>query len=420
MTACTFPNRQTALEIWKQGINYRREHDGWPPRFETEYLFHSLGIAHACARVATLIPGMDSEKAWVLGLLHDYGKRHDERKGEHFHALDGYEEMLRLGYTDVARICLTHSFPKKDFDFSAYGCSKNWLATAREKLENVKIDDYDRLVRLFDFMFEGMRITTFENRVAGIISRYHPKTPPTDLYNHALENKAYFESKIGQNIYQLFDVREKLPQLPTPVEAEILFEVIIWLRNLSEHPFTPEQEKTFRAHCSAVADIAATIAAATPDMDSERAYVLGLLHDCGRLRDEYTEPCFHGWVGYEFMTEHNFPDLARISITHTFYKQDFDPASYPQNRTAILKCRDYLQSITYNDDDRLIQLCDMLNNLGKTCTIEQRMADINRRYHIPEEKTQPLIKALQKIKGYFDGRCGIDVYDMLGLKERNV
>ncbi len=420
MTSRAFPNRQTALEIWKQGIIYRRAHDGWPPRFETEYLFHSLGIANACARVAALIPGMDSEKAWALGLLHDYGKRHDERKGKHFHVLEGYEEMLRLGYTDVARICLTHSFPKKDFDFSAYGCRKEWLTVAREKLENVEIDDYDRLVRLLDFMFEGMRITTFENRVDGIVRRYHTKTPPTDLYNYALQNKAYFEAKIGQDIYQLFNVGEKLPQLPTPVEAEILFEVIVWLRNLSEHPFTPDQEKTFRTHCSATADIAATIATATPDMNSERAYVLGLLHDCGRLRDEYAEPYFHGWGGYEFMTEHDFPDIARISITHSFYEQDFNPASYSQNRTAILKCRDYLQSITYNDDDRLIQLCDMLNIFGETCTIEQRMADINRRYHISEEKTQPLIKALHKIKGYFDGRCGIDVYDMLGLNERNI
>lgn len=415
----TYPDRRTALEIWKQGINYRHAHDGWPKRFETEYRFHSLGIAYACAKVAALIPGMDPEKAWVLGLLHDYGKRHDERKGEHFHVLDGYNEMLRLGYTDVARICLSHSFPKKDFDFSAYGCCREWLAAAREKLDTVELDDYDRLVQLFDFMFEGLRITTFENRVKGIVSRYHPKTPPTDLYNHALENKAYFEAKIGQDIYALLNVRENLPELPTPTEAEILFEVIISIRNMTEHPFTGDMETTFRAHCTAVADIAATIAAATPDMDPERACVLGLLHDCGRIRDEYAEPCFHGWVGAEFMKELNYPDLARISVTHSFYEQNFDTGAYPQNRTDILKCRNYLQTITFNDEDRLIQLCDMLNNLGKTCTIEQRMADVSRRYHVSEERVQVLMKLLQKIKGYFDGRCGIDIYDMLDLSERN-
>ena len=410
----TYPDRRTALEIWKQGINYRHAHDGWPKRFETEYRFHSLGIAYACAKVAALIPGMDPEKAWVLGLLHDYGKRHDERKGEHFHVLDGYNEMLRLGYTDVARICLSHSFPKKDFDFSAYGCCREWLAAAREKLDTVELDDYDRLVQLFDFMFEGLRITTFENRVKGIVSRYHPKTPPTDLYNHALENKAYFEAKIGQDIYALLNVRENLPELPTPTEAEILFEVIISIRNMTTYPFTPLQESTFRAHCQAVAAIARKLAGFIPDMDPDKAYALGLLHDCGRQRDEINEKAFHAVTGYDYMMTLGFPQIARISVTHCFFEKEFCCQNYPQPPEQLSFCRELLSTVEYDNYDRLIQMADMLNVGGCPCTLEQRFQDIAKRYQVPYHQMDTERLVLEQIKQKFDNLCGQDIYKLIG------
>ena len=69
--------------------------------------------------------------------------------------------------------------------------------------------------------------------------------------------------------------------LPSKQEALAFFEYVIAERNRSPFPFRPEWEKEFRAHCFSVADIAAKIASQTPYLNSERAYLSGLLHDCG-------------------------------------------------------------------------------------------------------------------------------------------
>lgn len=418
MTQPTFPDRQTALEIWKQGIKYRLAHDGFDERIEYEYCFHSLGIAMTCEKIAALNPGMNPEKAWVLGLLHDYGKRHNERKGIHFHVKDGYEEMMKLGYSDVARICLSHSFPKKDFDFAAYGCSRDWLEWAHKQLQTVELDDYDRLVQMVDFMFEGLHIVSFEKRAESIVNRYHPKVPPTDLLKKAQESKAFFEAIIGQDIYQLLEVSPNHSNLPTFTEAEILFEVIVQKRNISKFPFTAEQESAFRAHSQATADIAATIAAAV-DLCPEQAYILGLLHDCGRVCDENNGKKFHAVAGYQLMQRLDLPLVARISITHCFGNQGICAENYPFSPGDLDFCKRVLSTLEYNDYDHLIRLGDILNYRGNPCTIEQRFKDISERYQIPFTRLESEVRALQKIKGSFDGRSGMDIYDMLEISPRN-
>ena len=72
---------------------------------------HSRTAAH-CAEAIAARSGMNPDKAYVLGLLHDIGRRFGKR---HLgHVSDGYSYMMSLGYDDVARICLTHSFNEKD------------------------------------------------------------------------------------------------------------------------------------------------------------------------------------------------------------------------------------------------------------------------------------------------------------------
>lgn len=71
--------------------------------------------------IASRIDSIDGQKAYILGLLHDYGKMvRDADNKEYFHGLTGYHEMNRLGFDDVARVCLTHTFPDKDFKYTEY------------------------------------------------------------------------------------------------------------------------------------------------------------------------------------------------------------------------------------------------------------------------------------------------------------
>ena len=196
-------------------------------------------------------------------------------------------------------------------------------------------------------------------------------------------------------------------------QANIEFENIINLRNSSLSPFTEEQEKTFRAHCLAVAGFAEKVAANISGMDAEKAYVLGLLHDCGRIKDEKAENVFHGLVGYKYMMQKSQPEIARISLTHSFYEKDFNLETYPQNKDDLLFCKDLLKNLEYNDYDLLIQLSDMTNDVGRNCTIEYRFDSISKRYKVPFEKLQPIIDKMNQIKYYFDKKANNNIYKFI-------
>ena len=69
---------------------------------------HSRIVAHCAEKIADACEGLDPEKAYILGLLHDIGRKFGTR---HLgHVSDGYTCMMALGYEEAAKICLTHSF----------------------------------------------------------------------------------------------------------------------------------------------------------------------------------------------------------------------------------------------------------------------------------------------------------------------
>ncbi len=69
---------------------------------------HSRVAAHCAKEIAARCEGMDPDKAYILGLLHDIGRKFGTR---HLgHVADGYTYMMSLGYDEAARVCLTHSF----------------------------------------------------------------------------------------------------------------------------------------------------------------------------------------------------------------------------------------------------------------------------------------------------------------------
>lgn len=200
---------------------------------------------------------------------------------------------------------------------------------------------------------------------------------------------------------------------PSRLQSEQIFEDVIKIRNSSTHPFKPEWEKEFRNHCSAVANIAQKIAEKTAYLNSEKAYSMGLLHDCGRLKDEFAEQRFHGVVGYEWLLQKGYPELAKISITHSFYEKSFNINNFTQPREDLLFCQRYLRQIEYDDYDLLLQLCDILNDCGQTCTIEYRFNSLAQRYK--NQNYYNNIPTLNKIKQYFDNLCQIDLYELIGI-----
>ena len=111
---------------------------------------HSRVAADCAEKIAGLCDGMDAEKAYILGLLHDIGRRFGVKHLGHVY--DGYKYMLELGYDEAAKICLTHSFCVPDIhtyigNFDITEEEQEELVTA---LKNCVYDDYDYLIQLCD------------------------------------------------------------------------------------------------------------------------------------------------------------------------------------------------------------------------------------------------------------------------------
>lgn len=161
---------------------------------------HSEWAAHCAERIAAAA-GMDAEKAYVLGLLHDIGRKFG--RGHLAHVYDGYHYMMDLGYTAAARICLTHSFsfPTLDAYIGNRDISGEKQAQLQSLLTGLEFDDYDRLIQLCDCMAKPEGVVPMEERMADVKRRYGSYPQEKWVANMAL--KTYFDQKAGKDIYEL-------------------------------------------------------------------------------------------------------------------------------------------------------------------------------------------------------------------------
>ena len=108
-----------------------------------------------------------------------------------------------------------------------------------------------------------------------------------------------------------------------------------------------------------------------------------------------------------------FDEAAKICLTHSFNNQTLDDyiGRFDTTKDELNLIEDKLKAIEMNDYDRLIQLCDSLAGFEKILNIEERMADVKRRYgQYPQEKWN---KNLQ-LKQYFENKIGKDIYTVVG------
>ena len=160
---------------------------------------HSRTAAHCAERIA-FFSGMDPEKAYVLGLMHDIGRKFGKR---HLgHVSDGYSYMMSLGYDEAAKVCLTHSFNEKLIDkyIGKFDTTEEETALIRTKLEETELDDYDRLIQLCDAISGAEGVMDIIDRMSDVKRRYGAYDP--DKWNANLELKAYFEAKMGKDLYE--------------------------------------------------------------------------------------------------------------------------------------------------------------------------------------------------------------------------
>ncbi|MBR3973332.1 MAG: HD domain-containing protein [Oscillospiraceae bacterium] len=158
-------------------------------------------VAARCARKIAAAAGMNADKAYVLGLLHDVGRRFG--RGHLMHVYHGYYYMKGLGYEDAARICLTHSFPVQDFEIfiGRRDIPESQQDEIRTLIDQMIYDDYDRLIQLCDGLGGTEGVADIQQRMLDVKTRYG--SYPQEQWDRVMELKAYFEEKTGKDIYEI-------------------------------------------------------------------------------------------------------------------------------------------------------------------------------------------------------------------------
>ncbi len=165
-------------------------------------------------------------------------------------------------------------------------------------------------------------------------------------------------------------------------------------------------------HSRVVGEAAARIAAAVPNLDEDRARVFGLLHDIGRRVG--TTHNRHMIDGYHYLTAQGHDAEARIALTHSFPVRDITYCVGQWDTTAdeYAFLSDYLAATTYDEYDRLLQLCDALALPTGFCLLEKRMVDVAMRHGV-NETTAARWAALFDLKTHFDAQTGDSIYTLL-------
>ncbi len=189
--------------------------------------------------------------------------------------------------------------------------------------------------------------------------------------------------------------------LPTPEEAHTLLDEA---RQRNPGPWV--------AHSRYAARAAQAIASHHPRLDPTAAYVLACLHDIGRR--EGPAGMRHAIDGYRFLDGLGYPRAARVAITHSFPIRDVDavPSRWDCTPQEYQFIRDYLAGVTYDEYDRLGQLCDCLALPSGFCLIEKRLVDVTLRYGV-NEHTIPRWKAYLGLQRHFEAAIGCSIYSLL-------
>ena len=162
---------------------------------------HSKNVAHCAQAIANACESLDGEKAYILGLLHDVGRR--AGVGQLMHVYDGWIYMLELGYPDVARVCLSHSYNthSMDDDMAVCDITEEQNNELRDALEECVYDDYDLLIQLCDSIAMADGVVDICVRMSDIKRRYG--SYPQAKWDKNLELLECFRKKTGKDIYEI-------------------------------------------------------------------------------------------------------------------------------------------------------------------------------------------------------------------------
>lgn len=177
---------------------------------------HSYAVARAAEKIARAVnenaaantaahdnsPALlNPAFAYTCGLLHDIGRQ----MGHTYiaHVYDGYHFLKNLGYDQLAKICLTHSFNLHVIDdyIGKIDISPEQYDELKTLLAATEYDDYDRLIQLLDSTCGADGTQNLETRMNDVKQRYGYY--PEGKWNKNFELKKYFEKLMGRDLYEV-------------------------------------------------------------------------------------------------------------------------------------------------------------------------------------------------------------------------
>lgn len=162
---------------------------------------HSVNAGVAAKMIAEKVPSMDPEKAYVLGLLHDIGRRVGIVDIP-THICEGYKYCMKKGWDEAARICMTHSYLRMRDEF-AYEPETEQEKAIKAYIMNCEADDYDRLIQLCDSLAVDYGFVILEKRFVDVTRRYGIMEDYIRGWETAFAIKEAFEKEMGCSVYDV-------------------------------------------------------------------------------------------------------------------------------------------------------------------------------------------------------------------------
>ncbi|MDQ7092326.1 HD domain-containing protein [Desulfosporosinus sp. PR] len=173
------------------------------------WVAHSIYTAEAARYIANKHKRLEPEIAYILGYLHDIGRRCGISYMRHI--IDGYNFLSARGYEDCARICLTHSFPLKNIDsYSGNNdCNAEETEFIGKYISEINYTEYDELIQLCDALATSKGFCLLEKRLVDVALRYGVNNLSVLKWEATFEIKRKLEEAIGRSVYELLPEIEK-------------------------------------------------------------------------------------------------------------------------------------------------------------------------------------------------------------------
>jgi len=170
-----------------------------------KWIAHSRQVGQAAKLIANQHPALDPEISLILGYLHDIGRRSgitDIR-----HTYDGYQFLIKEGFPDAARICITHSFPTKQVCevIDRWDAPKKYLRYIQKFLNAIEFNEYDKLLQLCDALAMHNGFVLIEKRLVDAAMRRGINDFTIQRWQITFAIQAEFEEVMQESIYTILD-----------------------------------------------------------------------------------------------------------------------------------------------------------------------------------------------------------------------